>query len=271
MPRSTFYHKQKITDKSERDGLRLAHIERVVLHNPRYGSPRVTRQLHREGIAINHKVVERLMHDHDLIVDPKKKFVRTTDSNHPYAIYPNLAKGFVPNAINQLWVADITYVRLETGFCYLAVILDAYSRRAVGYAISMHIDRQLTLAALKMAIQGRNSPSGCIHHSDRGVQYAAEDYTDFLKVYGFQISMSRTGNPYDNAMAESFMKTLKYEEVYLSEYRSFDDTVQNIFRFIEDVYNKRRLHSSIGYIPPVEFEENLTGGGGVCKILKLAA
>lgn len=271
MPRSTFYHKQKITDKREQDAARLKHVERIVLHHPRYGSPRVARQLRREGIKINRKVVERLMHDHGLIVNSQKKFVRTTDSNHPYPIYPNLKGNFIPTGLNQLWVADITYVRLQECFCYLAVILDAYSRRAVGYAISMHIDRELTLAALKMAVLNRKPPAGCIHHSDRGVQYAAEDYTDLLKSHGFQISMSRTGNPYDNAMAESFMKTLKYEEVYLSEYRSFEDAVQNIFRFIEEVYNKRRLHSGIGYTPPVEFEENLTGGGDVCKILKLAA
>jgi len=177
--------------------------------------------------------------------------------NHPYPIYPNLTKEQPPAAINQLWVSDITYIRIESGFVYLAVILDAFSRRVIGYCVSRGLDAQITLKALDMAICRRNPAPGVIHHSDRGVQYASGDYTNRLKSCGFHISMSRKGNPYDNATAESFFKTLKAEEVYLWEYRNLADVRERIPYFLEAVYNRKRLHSSLGYLPPEEFEKRL--------------
>jgi transposase InsO family protein len=181
--------------------------------------------------------------------------VRTTDSNHPYPVYPNVYQEAIITGVGQVWVADITYIRLLHEFVYLAVILDTYSRRVVGWALSRHIDAALTSAALEAAIAERNPPRGCIHHSDRGVQYAAKDYIEILEEYGFTISMSRKGNPYDNAQAESFMKTLKVEEVYVSEYRTFAEALERIGEFIELVYNRERLHSALGYLSPVAFEE----------------
>ena len=175
-------------------------------------------------------------------------------------VYPNLIKNQPVTAMNQVWVADITYIRIVTAFVYLAVILDLYSRKAIGYAISRQLDTNLSLAALQMAIETRSPRAGLIHHSDQGVQYAAHDYIDELKNHEITISMSRKGNPYDNAFAESFMKTIKTEEVYLWEYRTFDDVLKRIPYFIDQVYNQKRLHSSLGYIPPNEFETALQGG-----------
>ena len=187
----------------------------------------------------------------------KKRWITTTNSNHDCTIYPNLIKDLAIRAINQVWVADITYIHILTCFVYLATILDAYSRKAIGYALSRHIDTNLTLNALRMAIEERQPHQGCIHHSDRGVQYASCEYVKELTFYGFQISMSRKGNPYDNAYAESFIKTLKSEEVHLWEYRTMEDVQKRIPYFIEDVYNQKRLHSSLGYRPPCEFEAML--------------
>ncbi len=180
--------------------------------------------------------------------------MRTTDSNHNFRVYPNLAKDLVPERPNQLWRADITYIRLRSEFVYLAVILDAFSRRVIGWALSRHIDAALTVAALRMAIERRGVQPGLVHHSDQGVQYACDEYVTLLHDHQIAISMSRKGNPYDNAMAESFMKTLKVEEVYINEYRDFSDAYSNIERFIEIVYNKKRLHSALGYITPEEIE-----------------
>ena len=190
----------------------------------------------------------------------KKKFIpRTTDSDHTLRVYPNLAKDMDVTYINQLWVADITYVRLVKEFVYLAVILDVFSRKCIGWELSRDIDTQLTLNALNKALKNREGMdlSGLVHHSDRGVQYAANDYINLFEKNNIQVSMGRRGNPYDNAFAESFIKTLKYEEVYLKEYESFDDAYMNIEEFIEVVYNEKRLHSSIGYITPNEFETEL--------------
>ena len=181
----------------------------------------------------------------------------TTDSNHNLRVYPNLAKEMELTGIDQLWRADITYIRLETEFVYLAVVLDGYSRRVIGWALDRNLEDDLAIAALKMALKRRNPTEGLTHHSDRGVQYASHDYTGLLKDHGIRISMSRSGNPYDNAACESFMKTLKYEEVYRQEYRDLAEAHASVAQFLEKIYNGRRLHSALGYQPPAEFERSL--------------
>jgi transposase InsO family protein len=194
------------------------------------------------------------MHKYDLFRQIKRRFIRTTDSEHGYPVYPNLLKGFEVTDVNQVWVADITYIRILTGFVFLAVLLDVFSRRIVGWGIAKRIDHRLTLEALRMALRERNPRAGLIHHSDQGVQYACTQYVKELKGHEVAISMSTKGNPYDNAYAESFFKTLKNEEVYLWEYESFTDVVERIPEFIEEVYNRKRVHSGIQYLPPEEFE-----------------
>jgi putative transposase len=240
-------------DNQEAIALREA-IERIVLDFPGYGYRRVTKQLQRDGWVVNHKRVLRVMGEESLLCQLKRRFVPTTDSGHAWRTYPNLVKGMIFAAPDQAWVADITYIRLPTVFVYLAAILDAYSRRCLGWALSRWIDTELTLAALTMALTARRPAPGLIHHSDRGVQYASGDYVAALEAVGARISMAARGNPYENAKAESFFKTLKHEEVYLKEYRTFEEAAANLERFIADVYNTKRLHSSLGYLPPVEFE-----------------
>lgn len=237
-------------------------IEQVVLAFPGYGYRRVTKALQREGWCINHKRVLRVMREEALLCQLKRRFIVTTDSGHAQPPHPNLLRGVMLDRIDQAWVADITYIRLPTAFVYLAAILDAYSRRCVGWALSRWIDTDLALAALEMALAARQPLPGLIHHSDRGVQYASGDYVARLEAAGARISVSATGNPYDNAKAESFFKTLKYEEVYLKEYRNLEEAAANMERFIEDVYNEKRLHSSLGYLPPVEFEAALRVNAG---------
>jgi len=209
---------------------------------------------------VNHKRVRRLMQEDNLLCLRRRKFVVTTDSNHELPVYPNLAADLVLTGLDQLWVADITYIRLEIEFVYLAVILDAYSRRAIGWALDRTLEDDLSLAALRMALRARSPAPGLVHHSDRGLQYASKDYTDLLKAHQIDISMSRKGNPYDNARCESFLKTLKYEEVYRQEYRDLEEARASIERFIEKVYNQKRLHSALGYRPPTEFERALSAG-----------
>jgi len=258
IPRSTYYYKPRADQAKRREDMDIKdRLEELALRFPRYGYRRMTAQLNKEGFAVNHKRVLRLMHESDLLCRTKCRFVRTTDSDHPYPVYPNIYQQVAITGVDQVWVADITYIRLQREFVYLAVILDAYSRRVVGWALSRHIDATLTCAALEAAITERNPSCGCIHHSDRGVQYAADDYIKILKGHGFTISMSRRGNPYDNAQAESFIKTLKVEEVYVSEYRTFREVKQRVGQFIELIYNQQRLHSALGYLSPVEFEQEI--------------
>jgi putative transposase len=232
-------------------------IQRIALEWPSYGRPRITAELRRQGWRVNPKRVYRLMREDNLLCLRRRKFVITTDSNHGLAVYPNRGRELVLTGLDQLWVADITYIRLEWEFVYLAVILDAFSRRVIGWALDRTLEASLTLDALGMALAQRRPAPGLVHHSDRGVQYASTDYTDLLKENGVVISMSRRGNPYDNATCESFIKTLKYEEVYRTEYRDLTEARASIGVFLEQVYNQKRLHSALGYVPPAEFEAQL--------------
>jgi putative transposase len=230
-------------------------IQHIAVEFPSYGRPRIVEELRRRGWQVGHRRVGRIMREDNLLCLRRRKFViATTDSDHTYRVYPNLARSMTLTAVNQLWVADITYIRLEAEFVYLAVILDAFSRRVIGWALDRTLEDDLAIAALEMAFRQRGSPPGLTHHSDRGVQYASNAYTGLLHEHGVRISMSRKGNPYDNATCESFMKTLKYEEVYRQDYRDLAEARNSIERFLEKVYNRKRLHSALGYCPPAEFE-----------------
>jgi putative transposase len=230
-------------------------IQRIALQWPAYGYRRVQKELQRQGWSVNHKRVLRLMRGDNLLCLRRRRFILTTDSKHGLPIYPNLAKEMVLSDINQLWVADITYIRLATEFVYLAVPLDAFSRSCIGWALQRSLEATLVLEALHMALRRRRPQRGLVHHSDRGVQYASADYTAQLERYGMRISMSRRGNVYDNALAETFIKTLKYEEVYRTEYRNLEEAKASMKEFLEKIYNQKRLHSALGYRPPREFEQ----------------
>ena len=230
-------------------------IHSLALSWPSYGYRPMTKALKRLGYRVNHKRVLRLMREDNLLALRRRAFVSTTDSNHDRAVYANLIPGLNVTGINQLWVADLTYIRLAREWVYLAVILDACSRRCIGWALDRHLEAGLALDALNSALASRPAPEGLVHHSDRGVQYASKAYVDALENAGIRISMSRRGNPYDNAQAERFIRTLKYEEVYLYEYESLEEARSRIGYFIDKLYNRKRLHSALNYRPPAEFEQ----------------
>jgi len=254
--RSGFYRFDAADPEPDADMDLRDAIQKIALEWPSYGRPRITAELRRRGWNVNPKRVYRLMGEDNLLCVRKRKFVVTTDSNHARKVYPNLARDMILTATDQLWRADITYIRLRDEFVFLAVILDAYSRRVIGWALDRTMEDSLTLTALGMALARRVVEKGLVHHSDRGSQYASNGYTELLKSNGIDISMSRKANPWDNAACESFMKTLKYEEVLRSEYRDLADARASLRDFLEKVYNQKRLHSALGYVPPAEFERN---------------
>lgn len=240
--------------------VRSAIQQIAVEHRRRYGYRRIAAELRRRGMLVNHKRVARIMREDNLLAVQPKAFVVTTDSRHKLEVYLNLAGRMKLTGINQLWVADITYIRLYREFVYLAVILDAWSRKVVGWELGRTLAARLVIAALEKAIAERKPPPGLVHHSDRGVQYACDDYVRILDRHGVIPSMSRPANPYDNASCESFMKTLKREEIYANQYQDLDDLRNNIETFIDEYYNRQRLHSALGYRPPEEFEQAIQPG-----------
>jgi len=251
--RSSYYRGRRVhpdPDLELRD-----QIHKLSLAWPSYGYRPMTRALQRMGYRVNHKRVLRLMREDNLLALRRRAFVSTTDSNHDRAVYANLVPELNITGINQLWVSDITYIRLAREWVYLAVILDAWSRRCIGWALDRRLEAGLALDALDSALAARPVPKGLVHHSDRGVQYASKAYVDTLKKAGISISMSRRANPYDNARAERFIRTLKYEEVYLYEYESLEEARSRIGYFIDKLYNRKRLHSALNYRPPIEFEQ----------------
>ena len=260
--RAGFYRSLRAQQPREEELELRAAIQAIALENRRrYGYRRITRELRRRGMRVNHKRVARLMRTDNLLGLQPRSFVPTTDSKHECAVYLNLARRMQLNGINQLWVADITYIRLRTEFVYLAVILDAYSRKVVGWALERRLAAQLVVAALEQALAERQPPPGLVHHSDRGVQYASGDYIRILLQHELIPSMSRPANPYDNASCESFIKTLKREEIYASRYEDLEDLRVHLAEFIEQYYNRQRLHSALGYRPPEEFEREAQAAG----------
>lgn len=257
--RQAFYSWKQKAPVTDNDGNLLKEIRDITLEYSKYGYRRVTHELHRRHYVVNHKRVRRIMKENNLLVRRRKFKPITTKSDHNLPVYPNMAKGMIVARLNQLWVADITYISLEREFIYLAAILDIFSRKCIGWDLGRNIDALLALNALNMAIDARKEIgfSDLVHHSDRGVQYASNAYVMRLNELGIKVSMSDKGNAYDNAYAESFMKTFKVEEVYINEYDTFADAYANIKQFIEQVYNQKRLHSSIGYVPPEEFEQKV--------------
>ena len=262
--RAGYYRRRSPHSAAREDADLRDLIHRIALEDRHYGYRRVKRELFRRGVVVNHKRVARLMRQDNLLALRAKPFVpQTTMSKHDYPIRPNLVRGLKPTGLDQIWVADITYVRLAETFVYLAVILDAFSRKVIGWALAGHLQASLALAALDMALAARNpAPASLIHHSDRGVQYASNLYVERLESRGVAISMSRPANPYDNAKAESFMKTLKAEEVNGAIYLDLEDAKRHIGAFIETVYNVKRLHSALGYKPPEEFEAQIRQAEG---------
>jgi transposase InsO family protein len=257
--RASYYRQWRHTAPREEEIALRDVLQRLAVGHRHYGYRRLTARVRRDGWAVNHKRVLRLMRTDNLLCLRRRAFVpATTDSRHGWRVVPNLARGLVLTGLDQLWVADITYLRLLEEFAFLAVILDAFSRRVIGWAVEVHLQATLALAALRMAVAARRPPPGSlIHHSDRGVQYACSEYSALLAAHDIQPSMSRVGSPYDNAKAESFMKTLKQEEVDGRAYRDADEARGSIGTFIEEIYNRQRLHSALAYLAPIEFEATL--------------
>lgn len=257
LSQSTYYADPKIS-RAEREELEAdvrGKIEQIRCDMPGAGYRMLLAQLKRSGVGIGERRLRGILKKFSLQIRPKRRFVKTTDSNHPHEVHPNLIEEMTLTGPNQVWASDITYIRIRNGFVYLAVILDLFSRKVIGWQVSKRIDSELTLDALAMAISRRKPGRGIIHHSDRGVQYLCGEYTELLKRNGFYTSCSAKGNPYDNAWVESFMKTLKQNEVYMWEYKTYLDVIDRVPRFIEEVYNKKRPHSSLGYLSPEEFEK----------------
>ena len=246
----------------EETAVRAGIQEVAVEHHRRYGYRRITAELRHRGMIVNHKRVLRMMQEDNLLAVRRRKFVSTTDSRHPFEVFLNLAQRMELTAPNQLWVADLTYIRLQQEFVYMAVVLDAFSRRVVGWALNRSLRSAVAVDALQQAMDTRKPLPGLVHHSDRGVQYASQDYIELLQRHGATCSMSRTGNPYDNARCESFLKTLKQEEIYCREYRDLDDLRLHSNAFIDEYYNRRRLHSALGYVSPDAFEQAASQCGG---------
>ena len=255
--RAGYYRYLQQTAPEQADLLLRARLQELAIaHHRLRGYRMLTALLRREGQLVNHKRVLRLMREDNLLSLRRKKYVFTTDSAHTLPIYPNLARHVKLTGLNQLWVADITFIRLRNEFIYLAVVLDAYSRRVIGWDLARTLQAELAVRALEMALSQRSwKAEGLIHHTDRGVQYASTDYTDLLEQNEIQISMSRRGNPYDNARAERFMRTLKEEEVHGANYRDLEDARSRIGEFLDQVYNRQRLHSALRYLTPEEFEQ----------------
>ena len=258
--RASFYRHWEEKNPTEAEMALRDVIQRMAIGHRFYGYRRITVLVQREGYEVGTKKVRRLMKQDNLLAVRRRKFVATTDSDHDFVVYPNLAEQLIVRDVNQLWVADITYVRLLKEFVYLAVVLDAFSRRAVGWALSRSLQASLPLAALENAIHSRQPRAGLVHHSDRGSQYASNDYVKRLESVGAVLSMSRPGRPWENGQCESFLKTLKQEEIDARAYDSMEELEQHVEEFIEQVYNRVRLHSALGYLSPAEFESRLQSG-----------
>jgi transposase InsO family protein len=256
--RASYYREWERREPAVEDAALRDRIQQIVIaHRRCYGYRRVTRDLKDQGWRVNHKRVARMMAEDNLLAVRRRKYIVTTESEHDLPVFRNVAAGLKLSGINQLWVADLTYIRLREQFLYLAVVLDAFSRRVVGWALDESLDASLVIAALRKAIAERKPASGLVHHSDRGTQYASREYIAVLEEYGIEPSMSRAGRPYDNAMCESFIKTLKAEEIYTRQYRDRGDLELHIAEFLELYYNRRRLHSALGYRSPEGFERSL--------------
>lgn len=256
---STFYYQPTVSreEREQQDVDLRDRVECVQTEHPQSGYRTMIRYLKRSGVRVGERKLRRIMKKYDLQARIRRTFVVTTDSNHSHKVYPNLLPERTVRGINEVWTADLTYIRIGNGFVYLAIILDLYSRKVIGWHVSKRIDGDLAVAALRMAIERRNPGAGCIHHADRGVQYLCKDYIDILEKHKFWISNSAKGNPYDNAWTERFMRTLKQEEVYLANYETYLEVIENLPRFIEEVYNEKRVHSGIDYLTPNELEERV--------------